>query len=54
MSITIDKNSTVTQLHAAIRKVQTERGVNTLKHCGTIKLKESPITIQKKMRSEWK
>jgi hypothetical protein len=50
----IDKNTTEEQLKAAFRKVQSKRGVNALKYCGTIKLKESPVSIQKKMRNEWK
>lgn len=50
----IDKNTTAAELKAAIKRVQPKRGVNTLKYCGTIKLKESPLTIQKKMRNEWK
>ncbi len=50
----IDKNTTTEQLKAAIKKVQSKRGVNTLKYCGTIKLKESPLAIQKRMRNEWK
>ena len=28
-------------------------GVDTLKYCGTIKLKEDPLVIQKKLRNEW-
>ncbi len=30
------------------------RGVNTKKFCGSIKLKEDALLIQKKMRNEWK
>ena len=29
------------------------KGVDTLKHCGVIKLKKDPLTIQKEMRNEW-
>jgi hypothetical protein len=29
------------------------KGVNTLKYCGNIKLKEDPLLIQKKLRNEW-
>ena len=28
--------------------------VNTLKYCDTIKLKEDPLIIQKKLKEEWK
>jgi hypothetical protein len=27
--------------------------VDTFKYCGTIKLKEDPLAIQKKLRNEW-
>ena len=38
-----------------IRKIQSSKpkGVDTLKYCGTIKLKEDPLAIQKKLRNEW-
>lgn len=29
------------------------KGVNTLKYCGKIKLKEDPLNIQNKLRNEW-
>ena len=41
-----------------IKKVRRHRsdigkGVNTLKFCGILKLKEDPLEIQKKLRDEW-
>lgn len=35
------------------QKSDVERGVDTKKYCGVIKLKEDPLTIQKKLRDEW-
>lgn len=29
------------------------KGVDTLKYCGVLKLKENPLEIQKKLRNEW-
>ena len=29
------------------------KGVDALKYCGIIKLKDSPLAIQKVMRNEW-
>ncbi len=29
------------------------KGVNTMKYCGVIKLKEDPLAIQKRLRDEW-
>ena len=34
-------------------KASKPKGVNTLKYCGTIKLKRDPLEIQKKLRDEW-
>jgi hypothetical protein len=38
-----------------IRKIKNSKqeGVDTLKYCGTVKLKEDPLAIQKKLRNEW-
>ena len=30
------------------------KGVDTLKYCGSIKLKEDALVIQKKLRDEWR
>jgi hypothetical protein len=41
---------------AAIRKKLEKlsgKGVDTKKYCGVIKLKEDPLSMQKKMRDEW-
>ncbi len=53
MTSIIDKNSTAEQIKAAIKKVQPKRGFNAMKYCGKIKLQDSPVAIQKKMRNEW-
>lgn len=35
------------------KKSDVDKGVNTLKYCGVIKLKEKPLDIQKRLRDEW-
>ncbi len=35
------------------RKKDLTKGVDTLKYCGIIKLSESPLAIQKRLRDEW-
>lgn len=30
-----------------------EKGVDTKKFCGVLKLKEDPLAIQKRLRDEW-
>lgn len=34
-------------------KNRKRKGVNVRKYCGTIKLKEDALSIQKKLRDEW-
>jgi hypothetical protein len=34
-------------------KKDVQRGVDTLRYCGVLKLKEDPLAIQKKLRDEW-
>ena len=36
-----------------ITKEMHPTGVNTQKYCGTIKLKDDALTVQKRMRDEW-
>lgn len=35
------------------KKSDLEKGVDTLKYCGVIKLKKDPLAIQKRLRDEW-
>ena len=39
--------------HKTLSKALENKGVNTRKHCGVIRLEEDPTTIQKRMRDEW-
>ncbi|MBB1287169.1 hypothetical protein HRH25_22520 [Flavisolibacter sp. BT320] len=34
-------------------KTAVDRGVDTKKFCGVLKLKEDPMAIQKRLRDEW-
>ena len=59
MVVTINSNSTPEEIELALKKLQKEGGKNAQKHfdafkyCGSIKLKEDPLAIQKRMRDEW-
>jgi hypothetical protein len=35
------------------KKEDIPKGANILKYCGILKLKESPLAIQKRLRDEW-
>ncbi len=53
----IKKGSRKTKLDQVLRDIESakkqRKGVDAHKYCGIIKLKESPLAIQKKMRNEW-
>lgn len=36
-----------------LRKNKERKGINAQKYCGTIKLKEDALSIQKRIRDEW-
>lgn len=53
MVLVLKKGATKKEMDSISKKLQNIKGVNTKKYCGTIKLKEDPLAIQKKMRDEW-
>jgi hypothetical protein len=56
MVLTIKKGATKKELAAIQNKIAKRhkpKGVDTLKYCGIINLKEDPLEIQKKLRDEW-
>ena len=53
MVLTLKKGASKKEMDNISARLQAAKGVDTKKYCGTIKLKEDPLTIQKKMRDEW-
>lgn len=53
MVTVIKKGSSRTLIKRLVQKLQVNRGVDVRKYAGVIKLKEHPLTIQKKLRDEW-
>ena len=56
MLTTLKRGATKEYIQKLLDRIAQEMhptGVNTEKYCGTIKLKEDPLTIQKRMRDEW-
>jgi hypothetical protein len=43
----------ISKVSSRLKKRPLRKTINAKKYCGTIKLKESPLDIQKKMRNEW-
>lgn len=53
MVLVLKKGASKKEMDGIAAKLQVQKGVNTKKYCGVIKLKEDPLAIQKKMRDEW-
>jgi hypothetical protein len=54
MVTTIKKGSTHRRINQALKKLRSKKGLDAFKFCGVIHLKEDPLSIQKKMRNEWR
>ena len=54
MVTVIKKGSSRLAIRQSLEKLKHRKGFDAKKHSGVIKLKENPLTIQKKMRDEWK
>ena len=59
MVVTINGNSSPEEIEQALKKLKksgeskSKKHFDAFKYCGIIKLKEDPLTIQKRMRDEW-
>lgn len=56
MVVVLKRGATVKQierLNKRLRGIAIKKRMNAKKFCGTIKLKESPLAIQRKLRDEW-
>jgi len=52
--VNMDAGKKVQQIKRIRRKKEAmAKGANVLKYCGILKLKESPLAIQKRLRDEW-
>lgn len=61
MIVTITSRSSRREIEVALKKLHKKNGTgnkqkkvfDAYKYCGVIKLKEDPLTMQKKWRDEW-
>jgi hypothetical protein len=53
MVLVLKKGASKKEMDSIAEKLRTVKGVDTKKYSGTIKLREDPLAIQKKMRDEW-
>jgi hypothetical protein len=47
------QGSSKASIRKSLEKLKSKRGLDAVKYCGVIKLKEHPVTIQKRLRDEW-
>ena len=53
MVTVIKKGSDKKEIEEALSKLKSKKKFDAFKYCGTVKLKEDPLDIQKRMRDEW-
>lgn len=49
----IKKGSNKKEIEKALSKLRSTKEFDAYKYCGTVKLDEDPLEIQKRMRDEW-
>jgi ribonuclease HIII len=53
MVLVLKKGASQKQIDSIAKKLKNKSGIDVLKYCGKIKLKEDALMIQKKLRNEW-
>ncbi len=53
MVLVLKKGVSKKQIETIEKKLKAKNGVDVMKYCGTIKLNEDALTIQKSFRNEW-
>ena len=53
MVTVIKKGSDKKEIEEALSKLESKKKFDAYKYCGTVKLKQDPLVIQKRMRDEW-
>ncbi|CAN5469311.1 hypothetical protein BH11BAC3_BH11BAC3_27750 [soil metagenome] len=53
MVLVLKKGASKKEIELIEKKLKNKSGVEVIKYCGLIKLKEDALTIQKNLRNEW-
>jgi hypothetical protein len=53
MVLVLKKGASKKEIQSIEKKLNTTKGVNTIKYCGKITLTQDSLTIQKNFRNEW-
>lgn len=49
----LKKGASKKEIESIEKKLKTKTGIDVMKYCGKIKLKEDELVIQKSLRNEW-
>lgn len=53
MVLVVKKGASLKSIEEGIKKLKSKKAFNAKKHNGVIRLKDSPLSIQKTLRDEW-
>ena len=53
MVLVLKKGASKREIESIEKKLKSKSGVDVMKYCGKIKLKEDALSIQKSLRNEW-
>jgi len=53
MVLILKKGASKREIESIEKKLKNKSGVDVMKYCGKIKLKEDALVIQKSIRNEW-
>jgi len=54
MVLVLKSGATKKQIQLIEKKLKKKTGVDVMKFCGKVKIKQDPLLIQKSLRNEWK
>jgi hypothetical protein len=46
-------HSEIEKLNKELGRIKSKKGLNAKKYCGTVKIKEDGLVLQKRLRDEW-
>jgi len=53
MVLVLKKGASKREIEILEKKLKNKNGIDVMKYCGKIKLKEDALVIQKRLRDEW-
>jgi hypothetical protein len=54
MVLVLKKGASKKEMESIEKKLKSKSGIDVIKYCGLVKLKDDALAIQKNLRNEWK